>query len=194
MHESFIQDGFGKCIEYLLQAAPFLTIFSSQDGDKLRLKNRVQVTVRVEWKELLESHILKKKQTSSQLHGMFPSQKPLHMMWDMRELFMIYLPKLYCIKVVYPTPGGEDPPLLSKYTVQPRMSQTGLRFYYSGWHSWQIAPGLRREWNHRMRQAQCYFMLFSFMLESWNSSFYVLSFCVELVGVGVLKWSKQCWM
>ena len=124
-------------------SSSFFTIFSSRDGDKLCLKKQGS-SYSESGMEGTPGISHTEKKASSQLHGMFPSQKPLHMMWDMRELCVIYLPKLCCVKVVYPTPGGEDPPLLSKYTVQPCMSQTGLRFYYSGWHPWQIAPGLRR--------------------------------------------------
>ena len=65
MHEPFIQDGFWKCIECLLQAAPFLPFSQAKMAISCVKKNRVQVTVRVEWKELLEFHILKKKHPHS---------------------------------------------------------------------------------------------------------------------------------
>ncbi len=64
---------------------------------------------------------------------------------------MIYLPKLYRNQ------SGVSNSWWGRSSFAVHFTGTGLRFYYSGWHSWQIAPGIRGHWNHRMRQAQCYF-------------------------------------
>ena len=190
MHEPFIQDGFWKCIECLLQAAPFLP-FSQAKMAISCVKKKQGSSYSESGMEGTPgiSHTEKKHPHSCM--ACFHPQSPYTWceIWE------------NCVWFTYPSCA------VSKWCIQLLVGKILLCCPNTpcnrACHRLACASTTRggipgklhpdyEEWNHRMRQAQCYFYTVSFMLESWNSSFYVLSFCVE--PVGILKWSKRCWM